>query len=688
MLRVIVGVLLCVPVLAKADARSMTIEESRHLLNRTGFGAAPQEVASLVGLSYPEAVAGLLGGVDPHPVLPMPAWTQDWIYPANQIWVLGQRQTDLFYSNRWQDLEQLAGWWIAEMTITPSPLTEKLVLTWSDLFANSFDQHENPHWVAQQNQFLRAHAAGNFADLARGMLRDPAMLTYLNNVSNAPEAPNENLAREFMELFTLGEGRGYTQNDVRAAARMLTGLTVAEDGSPRTVFLPQRHDAGSKTIFGQTGTFDADDLVRLTLQQPDFGPYIIETLWRRFVSDRPDPAEVSRLNQLWHDNNLEIAPLLQAMFTSEAFWDPSNRGRLVKPPIELLVGTVRTLGIAVSDTRDLRWQAQQMGQALFLPPNVGGWPKGIDWINDATAANRATALMGILDGVGAAEPAPETMMAPQVVVPQQAIEFGPNDLRIGQVFATYLERRAQPKDGFGGAFVLYDVSIGGKTWRSLPFWFEYNEADDWMTLSFYTDDCAPDCLTGLAAEENGTLTFQPKQDFMAEHPDLPALDLALLRAVGPNLPALIEATLAQQPFKEQGDGQSNNPAVFMAAARVFAKASQAALGSGAGRIVFQQSAPNVLGLGVSDVAQMPADLDAYLAKVSDSLKIAVQPAVVYSNARAWLDQLPGTGPETARAAELLLAIPRSAEGLRDELVAGDPDALLRSLILSPLYQLN
>ncbi|MEL6960849.1 MAG: DUF1800 domain-containing protein, partial [Pseudomonadota bacterium] len=377
---------------AMAGPASMTADEARHLIARTGFGAAPHEVAALTGMSYADGVAQIMAGLTGETITPMPAWANGWAYPAEQIYALGQTEGELFFANRWLELQHLSGWWITEMATTPAPLQERLVLHWSDHFANSFDGHENPQWMAAQNQFLRENAAGDFATLAEGMLLDPSMLVYLDNVDNIAEAPNENLGREFLELFTLGEGRGYTQDDVRAAARMLTGYTINDMSGTPVSFSAEDHDDGTKTLFGQSGRFDASDLVDLTLSHPDFGPYIVEGLWRAFISDTPDPDEVARLTALWQANDLDLAPLLEAMFLSDAFWDPANRGRLVKSPVEMVVGATRTLGLSHGSTAEVAWLVSDLDQTFFLPPNVGGWPQGSDWINDATATARVTAL--------------------------------------------------------------------------------------------------------------------------------------------------------------------------------------------------------------------------------------------------------------------------------------------------------
>lgn len=677
------AVLICGPATAGPDA--MTREEARHLIARTGFGAAPHEVDAMVGLSYRAGVTQILNGVQDTAQTNMPAWVDGWIYPAEQVWSLGQTANDLYYTQRWAEIRDLSGWWFKEMITTPSPLTERLTLFWSDHFATSFEAHEIGQWSAHQNRFFRANAAGNFGDLAAGVLADPSMLIYLDNVSNYADAPNENLGREFLELFTLGEGRGYTQADVQNASRVLTGYTVAEFGTPRPVFLDEDHDDGRKTLFGQTGRFTRDDLVTLTLNHPDFGPYIVEKLWRTFVSDRPDPAQVARLTQIWKDNDLDLRPLLDALLMSDEFWDPANRGRVVKSPVELLVGTVRSLGLGIEDTRDLVWMAEEMGQLLFLPPNVAGWPEGIEWINDATASGRATAITYMLyDAVDG--PAP--VRATDDKTAQQTIT-DPNDLRVGHVFVGTTEDH---DEGVGGLFTLYDVGIGAHHWRSITFWLDYNREERETALYINTDDCAPDCFTNLPRDEDDEwLTFRLSPWFLEDHAPRTDDETRLMQAIATHMPALIAATKGQIPYDrtpEDADDAVASLDQMITAGKALARDGAARIGRHSGELVMALSAPGTSGL--AGLAQIKAgtDLDSYMDAADAGRAIFAIPARTYADGRAWIDALPKTGPETVRAARALLAVPRQGKGQREEMIARDPDAVIRALLLSPEYQVK
>ena len=670
-----------------AGPAAMTPEEARHLISRTGFGASPQEIKALTGLSYKEGVAAILDTINTTPSTPMPDWMNGPDYPEVYIWTLGQTAQELFFTNRWMEIEEMSGWWMSEMVATPSPLTERLTLFWHDHFATSYESVENAQWMGRQNQFFRANAAGNFAELAHGILQDPAMLSYLSNTENIAESPNENLGREFLELFTLGEGRGYTQADVEAAARALTGHSIADLSAPVYTFYPEDHDNGRKTLLGQTGRFDAADLADIALAHPEFGPYIVEKLWRAFISDQPDPAEVARLSTLWRENDLELEPLLRAMFLSDAFWAPENRGRLVKSPVVLIAGTLRSLGTPVENSTGLAWLAHDMGQALFFPPNVGGWPEGVGWINDASATARATTLSYFAfgemdDDVGTRAP----MMAATSGGSGPA-EAGPEDFRVGQVFTVDLE---QTDAVLGGLFVLYDVSFEGQTWRSLPIWVEANTQEDYAGYSILKTDCRPACFRSMRGEEEEDwIWYGPWEGALED--DLSAAskqDIRLLQAIAGHLPALIETTNDQMAWKP-GPGETM-PSIgeIVAMVQDLADESADAIGPTKTTLVQGLRAPGLLGLqGYAEVRDVD-DIDGYLEQAEQARIRPAIPNVTYATAREWLNDLPAGGLDSKRAAAALLAVPRQTRGQREELIAEDVDALVRALILLPEYQVH
>ena len=681
-----------VPALAGPDA--MTREEARHVISRTGFGAAPHEIAAFTGLSYEDAVQRILSEIATEPSTPMPAFTQHWPYPQDQIWALGQTAEEAFSVLRWNDLASLQQWWLAEMIATPTPLTERLTLFWHDHFATSFDELENPHWMADQNVLFRRHAASNFAELAEGILHDPAMLAYLTNTENLAEAPNENLAREFMELFTLGEGRGYTEEDVKEAARALTGHGVAELSVPVFHFYEEHHDRRRKTILGVRGSHDAVDFADIVLNDPAFGPYIVEKLWREFISDVPDPEDVARLTELWKANDLNMRPLLEALFLTDAFWDPANRGRLVKSPVELLVGTVRSLGIEVPNLAVANWGLGELGQELFFPPNVGGWPEGTGWINDATATGRAWALTYLtgwdldeeMDG-----PKSPMMMLQPAAAPEGAGDLSPGDLRVGHVFAVEAEAEEETT---GALITLYDVGWNGQDWRSLNVWIEHSE-DEPPSINIHTGDCAPDCFPNYPFAEDGWIHFATWDDFGEELEDVRTTDRELLRVVIDHMPALIEETAEHVPWDNRLRAEEDLPRIDMGdvvrVAKDLRAQSRPILGQPAGNLIRAATPRGNIGLAPGlDYGQSmdAADVQDAFEELEESNVRAGRPAVVYSSAEAWFAALEGAGPDSAIAETALLAVPLPTEGRRMSLTEDDPDAMVRAYVLHPHFQVN
>ena len=373
---------------AQADpATRLDFDAARHLLVRTGFGPTLADVDALVGRSREEAVDAILGGARSEPSVPPPAWTAT--LPAADERPHPDMSADERKALRKRErsaLVELREWWMTEMRDTPSPLTERMTLFWHNHFATGVQKVRDPRLMYAQNALLRREALGNFSRLLHGIARDPAMLVWLDGGRNRDGAPNENFAREVMELFTLGEGH-YKQADVADAARAFTGFYV-DRAHERAVFRPRLHDAGAKRILGAEGNFDADAALDVLLAQPQTATFIVNKLWREFVSPTPDAREVQRVANAFRASGYEIKVALRALFLSDAFWDPQNRGTLVKSPVELVVGAMRMLPPDAASDRAIVVATARMGELLFAPPNVRGWPGGDAWINTATLAAR------------------------------------------------------------------------------------------------------------------------------------------------------------------------------------------------------------------------------------------------------------------------------------------------------------
>ena len=288
--------------------------------------------------------------------------------------------------------------WLRQMVETPSPLTERMVLFWHNHFTSSLKKARWPNLMFHQNQLFRRHALGNFRELLHAVARDPAMVLYLDSSRNRKGKPNENFARELLELFTLGEGH-YSEEDIKQAARAFTGWSVnRRSGEFR--FRPRWHDSGEKRFMGKSGRFDGDQILEIILEKPRTAEFIVEKLWREFISPQPDPQQVQKWATQFRKNHYELKPLMKTMLLSSAFRDPANRHLLIKSPAEYLVGTLRMLNLPVPKGRGMALASRRLGQDLLNPPNVKGWPGGKSWINAETLPLRRQMMERFLRGKG------------------------------------------------------------------------------------------------------------------------------------------------------------------------------------------------------------------------------------------------------------------------------------------------
>jgi uncharacterized protein (DUF1800 family) len=378
---------------AAGPAGALTVESATHLLNRTGFGATPAEIAPLLPLNRAQAVDLLLHETRADPVLPLPAWPEGYLVPPRPLpkdpaaEKAARQAYDMTINQRRQDLLH---WWYAEMIVTDSPFTERMVLFWHGHFTSSLDKVNVADLLQQQNLLFRREAFGSFRELVHAVARDPAMLVYLDGEGSVKAHPNENFGRELMELFTLGEGN-YTEQDVREVARAFTGWRV-DHATGRASFDPKRHDDGAKTILGLTGRWDGDQAIDIILSRPQTARFIVTELWREFVSPSPDPRAVEDLAAQFRGDDYQLRPLLRTLLLTDEFWAPSQWGTLVKSPVELAVGTARLLGVDPSAAAQVASAVQPMGEQLFNPPTVKGWPSGDAWLTSATLVARESAL--------------------------------------------------------------------------------------------------------------------------------------------------------------------------------------------------------------------------------------------------------------------------------------------------------
>ena len=338
--------------------------EAERLLWRAGFGPRPGEAKRLARKSVREAVRSLthpkherLVGPKPrdddgHRIAPVDAWGHDHL------------------------------WWLDRMVRSNRPLVERMTLVWHDWFATSNAGVGSQRLMLQQNQLFRSHGLGSFSQLLLAVTRDPAMLLWLSGSDNEKGSPNENYAREMMELFTLGAGRGYTERDVREQARALTGFRNDWSDNLGPVnfrYDSKRHDPGLKRVFGHRGHFGWRDACRLSIHNPKHRSYFVTKLWSYFVPTPPSASTRRALERLYVGRNFAIRPVVEAILLHPALY----RGpRMVKPPVVYLAGMLRATRRGI-DTDAWTWLSNQAGQQLFYPPNVAGWDDD-RWLDTAS----------------------------------------------------------------------------------------------------------------------------------------------------------------------------------------------------------------------------------------------------------------------------------------------------------------
>jgi uncharacterized protein (DUF1800 family) len=295
------------------------------------------------------------------------------------------------------DAHRLQAWWLYRMLFTPDPLAERLALLWHDHFATSQLKVDDVAAMKRQNDAFRRHARGPFGDLLQAMLSDPALLAWLDAPSNRKGKPNENLARELMELFTLGVGN-YSERDVKEAARALTGRAVYQG---HYAFRPDWHDDGPKTILGTTGRFDGDQLADVLLARPATARRLAWRLCRAFLGEGvADESAITDLAGSLRRDDLHIGRAVERILRSELFFSARNLHAQVSEPVAFAVGTVRGLELfdPPPSTLLLAEWTRRLGQELFFPPNVGGWPGGRNWLSGRTVVARANFAAALVEG--------------------------------------------------------------------------------------------------------------------------------------------------------------------------------------------------------------------------------------------------------------------------------------------------
>jgi uncharacterized protein (DUF1800 family) len=394
-----------------------------HLLERAGFGAAPEDIVRFGAMTPQQAVDALVDyekvasdlkpfdesvvwdpGMDPFP----PSRAEAVRIARERGVGLGEKVlpegaqrrlqpvVDKFFYGLFAnaiETQRLGVWWANRMLVSKRPLEEKLTLFWHGHFATGENKVRDYRMMLRQNEMFRAKASAPFRDLLVGILKDPAMLVYLDNGENIKKHPNENFGRELLELFTMGVGH-YTEQDVREAARAFTGWT---NDVLAFKFDAAQHDFDEKTFLGRTGPFDGEDIVDIVLAQPVTAEFMAAKLYRFFVRDEVDTQVRTALGRTYRDSGYQMKPLLKRIFLSKDFYSASTVGSQIKSPVQLVVSTYRKLSLReVPTIPDFGRMTSSLGQSLFDPPNVAGWAAGRTWITPSTLLSRGNLFRGVL----------------------------------------------------------------------------------------------------------------------------------------------------------------------------------------------------------------------------------------------------------------------------------------------------
>ena len=365
----------------------LDFSDARHLVSRTALGQEWDTVSALKDRTRADAINILLKRT-PNPTPPLPAMTSwDSIMKMTNHSSKGKRDARMQMGRESVRLKQ---WWMNHLLTTKSPVHERMTLFWHNHFTSSFKKVQQPKIMYLQNQLLRDNAMGNFAVMLRKVARDPAMLVYLDGSSNKKGKPNENFARELLELFTLGRSH-YTEQDIKAAAIAFTGWGADREKGVFT-YNPKESE-GKRVKFLNQWVENGDQVLETLLKNRRTAEHIAEKFWHEFVSYHRPPAHIIRKwGNVFRQSNYQISTLLKEVLNSNEFWSKQYRGGLVKSPIDLVVGSLRSLPYGRPAVSELVRSSQLLGQDLFDPPNVKGWPGGKQWIDTQTLLVRSSLL--------------------------------------------------------------------------------------------------------------------------------------------------------------------------------------------------------------------------------------------------------------------------------------------------------
>jgi len=359
--------------------------KNQHLMWRAGFGVMAEDVPQVASVSQNDLVRALFKASSASPVYIDVAsnYFKGLTMGIDEIARLQKKglSEDEKKQQRKQsqeDIKSLNLAWLGEMVNSDAQLREKMSFFWHGHFAS---RNLNIYYQQLLLDAIRRNALGNFGNLLREVSKSAAMINFLNNNQNRKDHPNENFAREVMELFTMGRGN-YTEDDVKEAARAFTGWGANLRGE--FTLRPFQHDNGEKTFLGKTGNFDGDDILNMLLEKKQTAYFIAKKIYRFFVNDQLDEAMAAQLGEDFFQSNYDIRSLMEKIFKSDWFYAEKNIGSRIKSPVELIAGIRRILPMNIENEESLLIVQRLLGQLLFFPPNVAGWPGGANWIDSST----------------------------------------------------------------------------------------------------------------------------------------------------------------------------------------------------------------------------------------------------------------------------------------------------------------
>ena len=363
--------------------------KNQHLMWRAGFGPAVEQLGDLSKYTPKQYYKALVKASSKKPDFIDVAddYLKGLVMGIEEIGRQQKKELDaderkMRQQKNREGIRNLNMYWMYEMVNSASQLREKMAFFWHGHFAC---RNINIFYQQALLDVIRRNALGNFGTLLKEVSRSAAMLFFLNNQQNRKDHPNENFAREVMELFTLGRGN-YSENDIKEAARAFTGWGANVKGE--FVFRKFQHDFGTKTILGRTGDFDGGDVLNILLEEKQTAKYLCQKIYKFFVNEKPDTEKIEWLTDRFYKSNYDIGKLMEDIFTSDWFYDEKNIGAQIKAPVELMVGIQRMLPMKLENEEALMLLQRVLGQLLFYPPNVAGWPGGKAWIDSSSLMMR------------------------------------------------------------------------------------------------------------------------------------------------------------------------------------------------------------------------------------------------------------------------------------------------------------